>query len=208
MKRIDIFFIFCLVISVNEVLSQSWTLIPSGTNCELQQIQFISNLTGFTVCSNGTILKTTDGGQNFIPLTNPASYRFYFLDSLTGFSVGSDIYKTTDGGQNWQSKLAFSNPEFPRALSFVSDDTGYVAVDRISDDSVLIYKTVDGGENWLIQSGLLSGPTTSFYFSDNNNGFIGNIYFHWQVTRNSLIQDFYDTLYLNKNEEKIYQIDY
>jgi len=36
----------------------------------------------------------------------------------------------------------------------------------------------------------------------------GNIYFHWQVTRNSLTQNFYDTLYLNKNEEKIYQIDY
>jgi len=37
---------------------------------------------------------------------------------------------------------------------------------------------------------------------------MGNYYFHWQVTKNSVTQDFYDTLYLNAFQDTIYTINY
>lgn len=37
---------------------------------------------------------------------------------------------------------------------------------------------------------------------------MGNYYFHWQVTKNSITQDYYDTLYLDAFQDTIYTINY
>ena len=37
---------------------------------------------------------------------------------------------------------------------------------------------------------------------------MGYNYFHWQVTKNSITQDYYDTLYLNPFQDTVYTINY
>nr|WP_294862691.1 hypothetical protein [uncultured Fluviicola sp.] len=37
---------------------------------------------------------------------------------------------------------------------------------------------------------------------------MGNYYFEWHVTRNSVTNIYYDTIYLNPGEYKVYDINY
>ena len=86
----------------------------SGTNYALADLYFYDKHTGWA--SGGSyqdyisvILKTIDGGINWIPQVNvsgPYLYDLFFLDSTTGWAVGDykKILKTTDGGRNWVSQ--------------------------------------------------------------------------------------------------------
>ena len=62
---------------------------------------------GFVVGDAGTILKTTDSGMTWSPLTSGTTnglYDVYFFDATQGVAVGEQglILRTTDGGAGWQ----------------------------------------------------------------------------------------------------------
>jgi hypothetical protein len=66
-------------------------------------VYFTSLTTGWVVGHPGTILKTTNGGVDWIPQksgTRRALFSIYFVSSSTGWIVGQygTILKTTDGG--------------------------------------------------------------------------------------------------------------
>lgn len=86
-------------------------------------VYFIDSNTGWAVGffdgtgapATGVILKTTDGGLNWVSQnsgTDRLLTSVYFIDSNTGYAVGGDwvpgaigvILKTTDGGTNWISQ--------------------------------------------------------------------------------------------------------
>ena len=86
--------------------------MPQGNS--LKSVKFISSSIGWAVGNYGTILKTTDGGQNWII---QASQTFDYLESVSftnadngtavgighdssGYDVGIIIY-TIDGGTTW-----------------------------------------------------------------------------------------------------------
>ena len=57
-------------------------------------------------CHGGTILKTTNGGTNWITQNYSSTenlFSVYFADSITGYAVGisGTILKTTNSGTNW-----------------------------------------------------------------------------------------------------------
>ena len=68
--------------------------------------------TGYAVGNSGTILKTTDGGANWVAQTsgtaNICSDVHFPVDATTGYAVGSSgtILKTTDGGANWVAQTS------------------------------------------------------------------------------------------------------
>jgi len=75
----------------------------SGTGSPLKSVYFTSVDTGYAVGDNGTILKTTDGGINWLTqnsCTDVNLYSVHFPSVDTGYVVGDcgTILKTTDGG--------------------------------------------------------------------------------------------------------------
>jgi hypothetical protein len=69
----------------------------------MNAIYFIDSNTGWVVGADGIILKTTNGGDNWIPQRSGTINYFesvFFIDSNTGWAVGNDgtILKTNNGG--------------------------------------------------------------------------------------------------------------
>ena len=107
MKKVLFIFVILITSQVIELKSQTngWTQLISGSNAGLNSVYFTSADTGYAV-GELVILKTTDGGINWVPKTSGASYTghnsVFFINSNYGFAVGIwNIIKTIDGGNNW-----------------------------------------------------------------------------------------------------------
>jgi hypothetical protein len=141
----------------------------------LYSVYFIDSNTGWAVGSYGTILKATDGGENWISQISGTSHRsVYFIDSNTGWIVGDGgtILKTTDGGNNWISQIS-GNASILYSVYLIDSNTGWA----VGDQGTII-KTTNGGNNWHSQS---SGTSTAYwlnsvYFTDPNTGWIVGSY--------------------------------
>ena len=128
-------------------IQAQWIQQNSGTTENLNDVYCISADTVVVVGNNATILRTTDGGTNWLPVSNPASVNLHqvaFADTQTGYAVGDNgtLLKTTDAGVSWQS-LTTNTTENLLTLSVVSADTIYTG-----GTNGLVMKTVDGGSNW------------------------------------------------------------
>jgi photosystem II stability/assembly factor-like uncharacterized protein len=79
----------------------TWTGQDSGTNRNLDSVDFVDATTGWAV--GDTILHTTDGGMTWAAQNSGTTVGLYsvdFLDVNTGWVVGQSgtILHTTDGG--------------------------------------------------------------------------------------------------------------
>ena len=106
---------------------------------------------GWLVGSDGVLFKTTDGGDNWQPLTSGVTtslYGVYFLDAITGFAVGNDdhLLKTTDGGTTWTTTILTTSEDLTSVV-FKDKSNGWIT----GDDNVLL-ATTDGGATWTDQS--------------------------------------------------------
>ena len=139
----------------------------------LFSVFFTDANTGYVIGTNGTILKTIDGGTTLDTLFSDPSkllYSVYFTDANTGYTVGEDntILKTTNGGTNW-NPLSSGSAQYQwfRGVYFTDTNTGYVVGFNGS-----IFKTINSGTTW----DTLSSGTTKFlcsiYFVDANIGYI------------------------------------
>src|SRR5215510_8150550 len=128
--------------------------LPQGNT--LQDFSFIDANNGFAVGAAGTILRTTDGGNNWIILasgTNDDLYSVAFTDPNTGTVVGNfgAILRTTDGGDHWTIQRD-GMPDVLFGVSFTDTNNGAA----VGSDG-LILRTTDGGLNWTNQA---SGTTS------------------------------------------------
>lgn len=157
-----------------------WTLIPIGTSADIFDLHFISMNTGWVVGSNGTILKTTNGGNTWAVQksnlnTNLSSV--YFIDSLNGWACGVNgkILKTTDGGINWVQKLS-GVTENINSIYFISESDGFAITGNWNSYpypySGRILKTTDGGETWTIKLFDDSHGFIDLFFLDKYSGWI------------------------------------
>ena len=116
---------------------------------------FTNQNTGWTVGYPGTILKTTDGGINWLPYFSGTDENFesvYFLNDTLGFVAGSGanfsdnslILKTTNAGENWLvCSIEYNEPL--NSIYFIDKNIGYAAGFTIT---VFFFKTTDGGNFW------------------------------------------------------------
>ncbi|MBK9333454.1 MAG: T9SS type A sorting domain-containing protein [Ignavibacteria bacterium] len=133
--------------------------------------------------------KSQNGGLTWNLLNAPIDSigLFQFVDANTGFinkvySSGHDLNKTTDGGISWSS-YSF-NPDYLRYFHFPEPDIGY-SLAGIFFESSNIYKTTNTGVNWNFVSKMdfdtISPLNHTFYFVDENNGFIAS--YLWDPTK-------------------------
>lgn len=142
---------------------KSWSIQNTRNRYDLSALFFLDRQNGWASCLNytdppfGTILlKTGDGGENWIPIKYPDENIFItcmlFRDSLNGWMGGKPhaIVSTRDGGKSWNqahvdtSILAF----FPvLSIEFYDDKYGY-ASGGMFDIAGVIWRTHDGGSTW------------------------------------------------------------
>ena len=159
-------------------------------------VYFIDENTGFVVGGNQadeayqTILKTTDGGDNWITQKDEQGDAWlkavFFVDENIGYASGEfgTFLKTTDGGENWIT-IAIPNSWGQRHFNdihFFNEMEGVVVGGYEHNDSIqTIIKTKDGGENWYMIRDELANWFNGVDFYDNNYGFVvgdnGNLWF-------------------------------
>ncbi|MCF8362177.1 MAG: T9SS type A sorting domain-containing protein [Prolixibacteraceae bacterium] len=142
----------------------TWSFLtnPGSGATYLNKVYFLDALTGFIVGGNGAydrseIFKTTDGGNNWTPVSSPVSYELkdiVFVNSTTGFIVGKSgtVLNTTDGGNNWSvywnSGAAYSEYTSGaiyahlNTIHFLDESKGVIGGEGY------VYYTTDGGANW------------------------------------------------------------
>jgi photosystem II stability/assembly factor-like uncharacterized protein len=133
-------------------LQASYDPYKFGTTT-IYDIDFVNENLGWLVGTGGMIVKTTDGGQNWINNNSGTTAEFYGIDMLnnsTGWAVGQSGYirKTTDGGATWVSQTSGQSVSL-YDVGFVNDQLGLIV-----GASGRILRTTNGGTNWTsINSG-------------------------------------------------------
>jgi len=102
----------------------------SGTTEALHGLAFVGLESGTVVGSNGTILRTTNGGDTWVTQTSGTSSPLFdvcFADENHGAAVGAKgiILHTTDGGSTWTQQASGTNLELS-GVAFTDREKGTV----------------------------------------------------------------------------------
>jgi len=148
----------CLEDDVPSAVAPTWrrTNAPIASS-RTDDIWFIDPRVGWAVNSDGNIIKTEDGGENWVPQHSaPGVYlrSVAFANANVGW-VGTltrsrRLLRTTNGGANW-SVVTPLPPNAPAAvcgLSVVSELVVYASGTNRPNDVPAMMKTLDGGTTW------------------------------------------------------------
>lgn len=150
----------------------TWNISLDFVNAILQDLDFSSSTTGYSVGWAGNIWKTVDSGDSWSQITvpgNPGTRNFngcHFFNDNIGVVVGGNqsndaiqtILKTTDGGNNW-SIISDNLAPWLRAVHFADNLTGFAV-----GDNGTILKTTNGGDDWSPMT--VPGSVQSRQFND------------------------------------------
>lgn len=146
---------------------KTWTQKPVPTRTMLVAVAFPTNKVGYAAGHDGSIIKTSDGGETwellrFDPSPNrpPIIYDLFFPTADTGFAVGSYglMLKTVDGGANWE----LLEPDFATWIGYHNS-----AIVPVGKNTLLIVgergiaaRSTDRGKTW----DMLASPYTGSFF--------------------------------------------
>jgi photosystem II stability/assembly factor-like uncharacterized protein len=135
----------------------NWTTYDLGFTGDIFSISMINQLTGYISGQNSKVYKTTNGGANWVPKTQPSGtnyslYNIEFIDENTGWTFvnfatvpGGNVFKTTDGANSWGQYTTGGTSENIIAADMVDANTGYCSYNPSNRP---VYKTTNGGANW------------------------------------------------------------
>ena len=132
-------------------------------------MNFVNANVGTIVGDDGIILRTTDGGSNWVQQisdTTDLLYAVHFSDENHGATVGflnGTIHRTTDGGQSWVPQITDATGLL--GVYFVDANIGTV----VGNDGAIL-RTTDGGQNWTPQTSGTSNQLRAVWFTDANTG--------------------------------------
>jgi hypothetical protein len=137
-----------------------FTLQTSNTTADLRGIHNVGNGVAWASGTNGTVLRTEDGGYAWQSCSIPPGAEKLDFRGIQAFDANtaivmssgpgdqSRLYKTTDGCHSW--KLLFTNPYkdgFWDCLWLHRTGYGILLGDPV-DQRFAVYETSDGGTNW------------------------------------------------------------
>jgi photosystem II stability/assembly factor-like uncharacterized protein len=146
-----------------------WTKRATGTFLPLYAVSFADTSTGVAVGENGTIVRTSDGGQTWTPVSSGTAEHLVgveFSSPLDATAVGyaGTILRTTDGGATWTPRTSGTG-ETLWDVSFADASTGTVV-----GFGGTVLRTTDGGDTWTPQS---SGVTARLFGVDFTDALTG-----------------------------------
>ena len=172
MKKICIFIIAIFIGNITNGQScNGWNSVTNEMTNSLKSVYFISVDTGYTVGEDGSILKTINGGINWIAQNSGITNNLksvYFANNSTGYVVGDNgiILKTIDGGNNWNIQISGTILSL-YSVYFKNTNIGYAV-----GDYGKILKTIDGGTNWIAQTSGTTQYLETVYFASSDTGYI------------------------------------
>ncbi|KAH7324180.1 oxidoreductase [Stachybotrys elegans] len=165
----------------SQVAGLSWTLTPTGTRAQFRGLAPVSDQIAWVAGSQGTVLRTTDGGatwQSVGPELSEEDQTLEFRDiqawSTTeavilsiGEGTDSRVYTTSDGGESWTQTFANQEPTaFYNCIAFETPEHGFAVSDPV-DGHFRLIETNDGGDTWEIvdPSGMVDALPGEFGFA-------------------------------------------
>ncbi|KAF2726694.1 Oligoxyloglucan reducing end-specific cellobiohydrolase [Polyplosphaeria fusca] len=145
----------------------SWKLRPTHNTQQFRGLAPISSEIAWVSGTNGTVLRTCDGGTSWTDLSPPLSpenaTNFEFRDiqawnskHAVVLSIGegnlSRIFATHDGGNSWEATFVNDEEEaFYDCMAFENKRHGLAMSDPVNGKFRLV-ETWDGGSSWAIVS--------------------------------------------------------
>jgi photosystem II stability/assembly factor-like uncharacterized protein len=151
----------------------NWTDQSSGyTSMRFMAIWCVSADTVYISGNNGIIIKTVNGGQNWVTSASNDTVQLWglqFVNSNTGYAAGSygHILKTTNAGSNWTLNNVLTNQNLLSYIFFRNENTGYIS------GSAIIIKTTNAGTNWTPLSAAFQNfeDVNQIQFIDDQTGY-------------------------------------
>lgn len=166
-----------LILIITNIHSQ-WFQQQTNTNCFISKIRMLNENTGYAIGDSSLVLKTTNGGTNWVMLnTGTTADDFfngiYFLNPDTGWICGgymgglgtSKIIRTTNGGNNWNIQYSVTGTYF-FAVWMVNNNTGFAG----GYDGIYL-RTSDAGNSWNGYT-VTGADIWTMYFLNAQTGFI------------------------------------
>ncbi|MBV6478854.1 MAG: Ycf48-like protein [Ignavibacteria bacterium] len=170
MKKVISVIIIFLAFQNNGNAQSGWQIQQSSVSLNLKAVCFINSNTGWTAGDSGVILKTTNGGLNWIRQnsnTNKPLSHITFIDSQNGVAAGSSyeynpwcferlvMLATTNGGTVWNVIFDQLSSKLHDLISISSDMyAAYEGRDiQCLETTGFITKSLNGGYNWLYSLG-------------------------------------------------------
>jgi photosystem II stability/assembly factor-like uncharacterized protein len=128
----------------------------------------VPSLHGVAVGSNGTILRTEDGGETWKRVDRNVKewlYAVAFADTQRGYAVGARgiILRTDDGGATWKDlETGLTTNLFAIGLAGPDDVI-------VTGDQGRILNSKDAGQSWQIQPSITSSPLFAVAYRGGTN---------------------------------------
>ncbi len=161
LNQFSIYVILLLSVHTSYKVQAQWQIIDVGTKSNMRAVQAISPTICWIGGSNGTILKTQNGGKTWITYRVPHADSLDFRDihvfdkqNALAMSAGlsqdgkAKIFRTEDGGEHWNIVYETSQVGvFLDGMAFWDKNTGICQGDPI-EGRFFVLKTMDGGKTW------------------------------------------------------------
>lgn len=142
-----------------------WAPKDSGAaDVRFRGLSAVSRGTAWVAGTQGTVLRTTDGGTSWRNVSPPGAAELQFRDIeafdarravvlAIGEGEASRVYRTDDGGETWTESFRNTDARaFYDCLTFFDSRHGLAMSDPV-DGKFRILSTADGGRSWKVLPG-------------------------------------------------------
>ncbi|MEE1754052.1 WD40/YVTN/BNR-like repeat-containing protein [Streptomyces sp. SP18CS02] len=141
-----------------------WRLKETGTEVRFRGLAAVGRADAWVAGSDGTVLRTADGGRSWRNVSPPGAAELEFRDIeafdarravvlAIGEGEASRILRTADGGATWNETFRNDDPRaFYDCVTFFDSRNGLALSDPV-DGAYRILSTGDGGRSWRVLPG-------------------------------------------------------
>lgn len=192
MKKLIFTFLLFQILIVTQSGFGQWIVQNSGLTSNLYDVEFINRYTGWALGDGGKIIKTTNGGVNWINIPNPSINgggilsSIFPVDSLYCYVAGGHniILKTTNGGQNWiEISNGIPSSGIFNGVHFIDRNTGWFC------GSQRVLRTTNGGVSF--DTAITPSFNSDIFFRNFNEGLYCTAGFVYKTTNSGM--NWFDT---------------